>query len=169
MGNLLRAPLQPLEQPGTKKARGRPVSVAVCYRDVAVLETIYSCGLRISELCGLTAGSIDWEEAIVRVRGKGKKERMLPIGAPALDAIRAYWGLLRQPPQGSDPVFQAGGEVIQPLSPRTFQSRLKQHLAVAGLDRPSHRTSCDTVMPPICWMPARICGVCRNCWATRTW
>jgi len=60
-------------------------------RDAAILETIYSCGLRISELCGLRAGDIDFNEQLVRVLGKGKKERLVPIGAPALEAIRAYW------------------------------------------------------------------------------
>ena len=44
-----------------------------CLRDVAVLETIYSCGLRVSELCGLRAEDIDWSERLVRVRGKGEK------------------------------------------------------------------------------------------------
>jgi len=52
---------------------------------VAVLETIYSCGLRISELCGLVAQDIDWNERVVRVRGKGKKERLVPIGETALE------------------------------------------------------------------------------------
>jgi integrase/recombinase XerC len=46
-----------------------------CFRDIAILETIYSCGLRISELCGLQAAEIDFNERLVRVRGKGKKER----------------------------------------------------------------------------------------------
>jgi hypothetical protein len=60
------------------------VAALACRRDVAVLETIYSCGLRISELCGLVAQDIDWDERLLRVRGKGKKERLLPIGEPAL-------------------------------------------------------------------------------------
>jgi len=76
-------------------------------RDIAVLETIYSCGLRISELCGLQAADIEWNERLVRVRGKGKKERLLPIGETALDAIRKYWELLAQPPAGIAPVFTA--------------------------------------------------------------
>ena len=67
-------------QPEAKKGAGRPISAEVCRRDVAVLETIYSCGLRISELCGLRVEDIDFSEQIVRVRGKGKKER-----------LRAYW------------------------------------------------------------------------------
>src|SRR5690242_20132421 len=87
---LLEAPLKPLGV-ARKPGPGRPVTASVCYRDVAILETIYSCGLRISELCGLAAEDIDWNERSVRVRGKGKKERLVPIGEPALTAIRSYW------------------------------------------------------------------------------
>ena len=134
MAELLRAPLQPLNQPKKEKTRGRPVSIATCYRDVAILETIYSCGLRISELCGLRGGDIDWAEALVRVRGKGQKERLVPIGQPALGAIRHYWGLLKQPPAADQPVFQAGSDGVKAVPPRTLQARLKQHLAAAGLD-----------------------------------
>ena len=134
MADLLQAPLKPLEQPRVKRAKGRPVSTAICYRDVAILETIYSCGLRISELCGLVASEVDWDEAVIRVRGKGKKERLVPIGEPALNAIQHYWGLLKQAPEASEPVFQAGGSEVRPVPPRTLQSRLKQHLAAAGLD-----------------------------------
>ena len=61
MLELLKAPLKPLETP-RRKGAGRPVSVCLCHRDTAILETIYSCGLRISELCGLNAADIDWDE-----------------------------------------------------------------------------------------------------------
>jgi len=134
MAELLRAPLEVLEKPKEKKTKGRPVSMANCFRDVAILEAIYSCGLRVSELCGLTAADLDWDEAVVRVRGKGKKERMTPIGQTALEAIKHYWGMLPQAPVGAEPVFQAGGPSIKPIAARTLQSRLKQHLATAGLD-----------------------------------
>ena len=63
------------------------VEESAFYRDVAILETIYSCGLRVSELCGLLAEDINFGEQLVRVRGKGKKERQLPIGAEAAKAI----------------------------------------------------------------------------------
>jgi integrase/recombinase XerC len=134
MADLLRAPLRLLETPSSAKRRGRPVSVAACYRDVAILETIYSCGLRISELCGLRAEDVDWAEAVVRVRGKGRKERLVPIGEPALRSIREYWQLLSRPPGAREPVFAAGREGARAVSPRTLQARLKQHLAAAGLD-----------------------------------
>ena len=101
---------------------------------MAVLETIYSCGLRISELCGLVANDIDWNERLVRVRGKGKKERLIPIGRPALEAIRTYWSLLPQTPAGESPVFLATPKKRAPISHRHLQLRLKKHLATAGLD-----------------------------------
>ena len=86
MEDLLAAPAKLLETQKQKKGAGRPISAAACLRDLAVLETIYSCGLRISELCGLRAEDIDWSEQLVRVRGKGKKERLVPVGEPALRA-----------------------------------------------------------------------------------
>lgn len=134
MRALLEAPLQPLSVPKEKKARGRPLSASICYRDVAVLETVYSCGLRVSELCGLRAEDLDWNEQFVRVRGKGRKERMVPIGEPALRAIRSYWSTLAQPPTGTQPVFLAHKPKPTPLTPRDLARRLKKHLAVAGLD-----------------------------------
>jgi integrase/recombinase XerC len=133
MLDLLGAPLKVLEQP-KKKGPGRPVVASACYRDVAILETIYSCGLRISELCGLNAADVDFEERSARVMGKGKKERVLPIGEPALAAIRNYWSLLERTPVGNAPVFVAETSKGGPMSPRILQSRLKKYLAMAGLD-----------------------------------
>ena len=130
---LLRAPLSPLETP-RQKGPGRPISASACHRDLAIFETIYSCGLRIGELCGLAAADIDWNERLVRVRGKGKKERLVPIGEPALSAIRNYWTMLPQTPAGTDPVFIGETGRSAALAPRILQQRLKRHLAVAGLD-----------------------------------
>jgi site-specific recombinase XerD len=131
--DLLLAPMKPLEEK-KEKGRGRPVTAAICFRDVAVLETIYSCGLRVSELCGLRAEDIDWAEQLVRVRGKGKKERLVPIGEPALQAIRNYWTLLPSPPSGQAPVFLSEKKQPTPIAPYILQVRLKKHLATAGLD-----------------------------------
>ena len=131
---LLNAPLQPLTVKQEKK-RGRPISAAICYRDVAVLETVYSCGLRVSELCGLRAEDIDWSQQLVRVRGKGRKERLVPIGASALKAIETYWNLLSsRTPAGSSPVFLTERKSPEPIAPHVLQQRLKKHLATAGLD-----------------------------------
>ncbi len=133
MATLLEAPLKLLPASGADKA-GRAKAVALCHRDVAILETIYSCGLRISEACGLQAQDLDWHERLVRVRGKGKKERLIPIGSPALQAIEAYWKLLSQPPGGLSPVFFASSGKPRPVQARDLQLRLKKYLAIAGLD-----------------------------------
>jgi integrase/recombinase XerC len=132
MTDLLRAPLRELE--AARRAGPENVDESPAFRDAAILETIYSCGLRISELCGLLAEDLDWSQQLVRVRGKGRKERLVPIGAPALEAIRAYWSRLPAPPAARLPVFLAHPHRPQPVAPRAVQARLKRHLAAAGLD-----------------------------------
>jgi integrase/recombinase XerD len=59
-------------------------------RDRALLEVMYACGLRISETVGLELSDIDLDEGILRARGKGSKERLVPIGREAVSALRAY-------------------------------------------------------------------------------
>jgi integrase/recombinase XerC len=59
-------------------------------RDKAILELLYSSGLRVAELTTLDIGDIDKKEALVRVKGKGKKERIVPIGSKAMEAIQNY-------------------------------------------------------------------------------
>ena len=63
---------------------------ASALRDRAILEVLYSTGARVSELVALDAGDVVPAEGVVRLRGKGRKERIVPIGTVALDAIRAY-------------------------------------------------------------------------------
>jgi site-specific recombinase XerD len=118
-----------------RASKGHAADVAY-HRDAAILETIYSSGLRISELCGLRAADLDWSERLVRVRGKGKKERLVPIGEPALFAIKKYWTLLAlaEPPAPAAPVFLAHPKQGKPVTPRAVQLRLKKYLALAGLD-----------------------------------
>jgi len=132
MLDLLNAPLRELA--AARVQDKKQVAAAPFLRDVAVLETIYSCGLRVSELCGLRAEDVDWGEQLVRVRGKGKKERQVPIGQAALRAIESYWTARGSRATGSEPVFLAYPDRPQPMSPRTLQKRLKHWLAVAGLD-----------------------------------
>jgi len=101
-------------------------------RDRAILELLYSSGLRISELTGLDAGGIDFGQELVRVVGKGSKERIVPIGAPALAALRAYLDE-RGLPGDQEPLFvnHRGGR----LTPRSVQRHLKVHLLKAGVLR----------------------------------
>jgi len=71
-----------LEAPDTSDLAG--------LRDRAILELLYSTGLRVSELVGLNVDDVDWFGEVVRARGKGKKERLAPVGRPAMNALKAY-------------------------------------------------------------------------------
>ncbi len=71
-----------LERPDQEKPLG--------LRDLAILEVLYSCGIRLSELESLDISSIDFDQRLIRVIGKGNKERIVPIGRQALQAVRNY-------------------------------------------------------------------------------
>ncbi len=71
-----------LEAPSGKNWEGK--------RDRSILETLYSSGVRVSELVGLDRGDVDLLSGLVKVRGKGKKERIVPVGEKALQAVRGY-------------------------------------------------------------------------------
>lgn len=73
-----------VEVPGLADAAG--------VRDRALLEMLYGSGLRVSELAGLDLGDVDGGRGLVRVRGKGDKERLVPVGPPALAALEAWLG-----------------------------------------------------------------------------
>ncbi|MFC1811355.1 site-specific tyrosine recombinase/integron integrase [Thermodesulfobacteriota bacterium] len=59
-------------------------------RNRAIFETLYSCGIRVSELAGMNLVDVDFSSRVIRVRGKGDRERIVPIGRKALNAIKAY-------------------------------------------------------------------------------
>ena len=118
----------------SRAANKNELDATIYFRDAAILEVIYSCGLRVSELCQLCAGDLDWPGELVRVRGKGKKERLVPIGQPALEGIRVYWNHAGYSPLPEMPVFFGRRKRVSPLSSRTVQLRLKQYLRAAGLD-----------------------------------
>ena len=67
----------------TSKAEGQ--------RDRAIIETLYSCGLRVSELCGLRLGDLFLDEGFIRVHGKGKKERLVPISPRAIEELKLWF------------------------------------------------------------------------------
>jgi site-specific recombinase XerD len=130
--NLLEAPFKELES--LKQTGEKADEISVYYRDVAIMETLYSCGLRISELCNLKVQDIDFNEQTVSVRGKGKKERLVPIGKPAIRAILKYWETLPAPPLPDEPVFFSNPKKRAPMYSRLVQMRIKKYLSLAGLD-----------------------------------
>jgi integrase/recombinase XerC len=135
MNSLLNAPLLEFaEQSRVAKEKNEEVDRTIYFRDAAILETIYSCGLRISELCGLRVEDLDFSERLIRVRGKGKKERVAPIGDHALEALNYYWKTLGSIPERSEPVFWVSRHQPRPVAARVVQARLKRYLARAGLD-----------------------------------
>jgi integrase/recombinase XerC len=101
-------------------------------RDRAILELLYSSGLRVSELTGLDWAAIDAEASAVRVLGKGRKERVVPVGRPALRALARYREACAAAGQAvaAGPVFRnaRGGR----LTSRSVARNLERHVVVAG-------------------------------------
>ena len=127
-------------------------------RNRAILETMYSCGLRVSEVVGLRMSCIDEVEGMVKVLGKGKKERVIPIGELALDTIaryiEEYRNFLDIEPGYEDTLFlgRRGRELTRQMvftmlrrttheagirkqvSPHTFRHSFATHLMESGAD-----------------------------------
>ena len=108
-------------------------------RDRAALEMLYSSGLRNSEIVGLQVSSIDFELGYVRVMGKGRKERIVPVGGPALDAVSEYL-------RSGYPELKARGQACpagtlfltkggNPLSARSLRRIVKGYARKAGIGR----------------------------------
>jgi integrase/recombinase XerC len=96
-------------------------------RDRALLELTYSSGLRLSELVGLNRGDVDRSSALLRIRGKGRRERVVPAGRAALTALDRYLaGERRTDGRGDEPVFQ--GPSGRRLSGRTVQRVVRRRL-----------------------------------------
>jgi len=105
-------------------------------RDKAMLEVLYSSGIRVSELVELEISDLDLQEGILRVRGKGRKDRLTPIGSQAIHAVQRYLELrnadTRTQGQPSQRVFlNKHGES---LSTRSVRRKLDKYLVEAGLD-----------------------------------
>lgn len=114
---------------------------ALGMRDRSMLETLYSTGIRVSELVGLNIDDIDLTGASMRIRGKGKKERMVPLGSHALNAIARYVEMLKadarfsaawNDAQSDRPLFL--NKHAKRLSSRSVRRKLDKYLKQVGLD-----------------------------------
>ena len=128
----------------SKLLNAPPASEKMGLRDRAILETMYSAGLRVSETVGLCDGDLDLVEGVVRVRGKGKRERLAPIGSFAAKALQ-HWLDVRdlsskEPRDARAPVFV--NKFGRRLTTRSVARMLEKHLRETGLDQ---RTSPHTL------------------------
>jgi len=110
---------------------GRPRSTTALLRDTALLETLYGAGLRVGELVRLNREDVDLEAGLVRVQGKGRRERIVPLGRQAREALARYLRE-RSGPAGGALFRNARGER---LTDRSVRRILKHRLRVAGLLR----------------------------------
>ena len=113
-------------------------------RDRGMLETLYSTGIRVSELVGLNHDDLDFENEAMHVRGKGRKERIVPLGSHALSAIRRYIELMNNDTKFA-PIWAARTSSPTPLplflnkhgkrlSSRSVRRKLDKYLREVGLD-----------------------------------
>ena len=112
------------------------VATPLGQRDRAILETIYSAGLRVSELVGADDRDLDLAGGFMRVRGKGKKERLAPLGSYAVKAIRNWTAartLASETENGQSPVFV--NRFGNRLTTRSVARMLEKYLKQAGLDQ----------------------------------
>jgi integrase/recombinase XerC len=122
-------------EPSAAQAEER-IAAAVALRDAAILELFYATGIRVSELCGLDGGRLDQARRTVRVRGKGDKERTVPVGVPALRAV-ARWLAAGRPElaaRASGPALFLGVRGGR-LDPRTARRIVHERLREAGTVR----------------------------------
>ncbi|MFZ5833501.1 MAG: tyrosine recombinase XerC [Planctomycetota bacterium] len=113
-----------------------PADEPMGLRDRAILETMYSAGLRVSEVVGLSDGDVDLAAGVLRVRGKGRRERLAPIGSYAARALERWLQQRRlhpREPQGPEsPVFV--NRFGRRLTTRSVARMLEKHLKTSGLD-----------------------------------
>ncbi len=130
----------PVSAPRGNALKARNIAESVRARDRAILELFYAAGLRIGELVGLDLPDVDLGEGLTRVRGKGRKERIVPVGRKAQEALRAYLDVRgefhpRQAvgPQDSEALFlnRRGGRITA----RSVSQIVLKHLRHSGLGR----------------------------------
>ena len=113
-----------------------PAEDALGVRDRAILETLYSAGLRVSELTGLNVDDLDLDDGLATVRGKGRRERLALLGPHAVSAVRLWFGqravILARRPRAQPALFLNRGGTR--LSSRSVGRLLEKYLALAGLD-----------------------------------
>jgi integrase/recombinase XerC len=113
-----------------------PADTTMGLRDRAILETMYSAGLRVSETVGMNRGDIDFDEGILRIRGKGRKERLAPIGSFAAKALETWLAKAklspREPAGSLAPVFL--NKFGRRLTTRSVARMLEKYLRLAALD-----------------------------------
>ena len=102
-------------------------------RDRAILELLYSSGLRLSELTGLDVGDVDMRDATVRVTGKGNKDRIIPVGQKALAALRQWQQSRPELADIDEPAIFVSNRGTR-ISPRSVQARVAHWARVQGID-----------------------------------
>jgi integrase/recombinase XerC len=106
-------------------------------RDRAIMETLYSTGVRVSELVGLNIDDVDFLSEVLHIRGKGKKERLTPIGSSALQAIQHYMEFRNKRAQSNgnfDSKVLFVNKHGKRLSTRSVRRKMDKYLKIAGLD-----------------------------------
>lgn len=117
----------------------QPIPQQLWYRDKALLELLYSSGLRLAEIQGLNIQDIDFERLLLRITGKGNKTRIVPFGRKAKQSL-VHWLQIYRIWQGE---FEAGSAVFisqkgQRLSPRQIENRVKYQAQRAGVNVDLH-------------------------------
>jgi integrase/recombinase XerD len=112
-----------------------PVETPLGMRDRAMLETLYATGLRVSELVGLRLHEVNFDMGVVRIFGKGSKERLVPLGEQSIDWLRNYLAearpLILGPRQSDDIFVTARGSA---MTRQAFWQLIKRYSLLAGID-----------------------------------
>ncbi len=137
-----------------ESAAGRRTAAALAMRDAAVLELLYATAIRVSELCELDAGGVDQARRTVRVLGKGRKERVVPVGLPAMRAM-ARWEEEGRPvfadersgtafflgarggrldPRSARRIVHAALQAVRSVGPHAIRHTAATHLLEGGAD-----------------------------------